>query len=91
VLRSYPLYLRESTRQEDKGKGTHAEGLGDLLEAATEGLDAPDDVLNVVYAGEPDREEVEELRLVGWKGFAGEDLQKVAKIVPAGSVSTSWV
>ena len=38
-------------------------------------------MLDVVCSGEPDEQEVEEIHLVLWEGFAGEDLEEVAEVV----------
>ena len=62
MLRSYPRNLGSSDRLR---RATYAERLCDLLQSAPKRLDAPDDVLDIVDAWEPDGEEVEEVDFIG--------------------------
>jgi hypothetical protein len=44
-------------------------------------------MLDVVYAREPDGEDVEKVGFVGGEGLAGEDFEEVAEVVAAKNVS----
>ena len=62
----------------------HSERLGDLLQSPPEGLYGSHDVLDVVYAGEPDEQQPEEFGFGRGERFGRQDLEEVAKVVPSG-------
>ena len=62
---------------------THPKGFCDLLESTSKGFHAPNDVLDVVYAWEPNEQEVEKVGLIGWKRLATENLEEIAEIISA--------